>query len=80
MRARKLDIIVPAQSAVAVPANNAYVRYGVPNLKIGTLSVPIFSFVYLVSVVVTNSLGIPPRRTSSTRVLTIASIRRVAVK
>ena len=49
-------------------------------LKIGTLGVPISSSDNLVSIVATNSLGIPSRRPFSRRVPTIVSIRAVVVK
>ena len=64
--------------AVATPAVRK-VRYSVTKLKIGTLSVPIFSSDNLVSTVMTNSLGIPPRHTSPTRVVTIVLIPAVVV-
>ena len=41
---------------------DSYVHDSVPNLKIGMLSAPIFSSDNLVSILITNSLGIPPRR------------------
>ena len=48
--------------------------------KSGSLAYRFLSSDGLVSIMVANSLGIPPPRTSSTRVSTIVSIRAVVVK
>ena len=48
--------------------------------KQGPLANRISSFDNLVSIVVTNSLGVPSRRSSLTRVTTIVLIRAVVVK